>query len=192
MQQLGAASNCAGAAGARRPQQAAFSSSAEAAAVCRRRALVSEQPGHERAHALPAARADAHLHCSGVQRQQPASARASTRATSSRRRWRRHASPHGAAAGAAGGRRAGAGAAGARQRRADRRDGARLRATCSCCSPPGLSHTSVQRAARNAHAPACHAQVFVAGATGNTGRRVVQQLRAVGYRVRAGVRVSHG
>ncbi len=33
------------------------------------------------------------------------------------------------------------------------------------------------------------AQVFVAGATGNTGRRVVQQLRAAGFRVRAGVRV---
>lgn len=31
-------------------------------------------------------------------------------------------------------------------------------------------------------------QVFVAGATGNTGRRVVQQLRSKGYRVRAGVR----
>lgn len=31
-------------------------------------------------------------------------------------------------------------------------------------------------------------QVFVAGATGATGRRVVQQLRAKGYRVRAGVR----
>lgn len=33
-------------------------------------------------------------------------------------------------------------------------------------------------------------QVFVAGATGNTGRRVVQQLRAAGYDVRAGCRVS--
>jgi uncharacterized protein YbjT (DUF2867 family) len=32
--------------------------------------------------------------------------------------------------------------------------------------------------------------VFVAGSTGNTGRRVVQQLRAAGYKVRAGVRVS--
>jgi hypothetical protein len=32
-------------------------------------------------------------------------------------------------------------------------------------------------------------QVFVAGATGRTGRRVVQQLRAAGYKVRAGVRV---
>jgi nucleoside-diphosphate-sugar epimerase len=32
-------------------------------------------------------------------------------------------------------------------------------------------------------------QVFVAGSTGNTGRRVVQQLRAAGYKVRAGVRV---
>ncbi|KAF6252548.1 pyridine nucleotide binding protein [Scenedesmus sp. NREL 46B-D3] len=30
--------------------------------------------------------------------------------------------------------------------------------------------------------------VFVAGSTGNTGRRVVQQLRAAGYKVRAGVR----
>jgi hypothetical protein len=35
-----------------------------------------------------------------------------------------------------------------------------------------------------------HAQVFVAGSTGKTGRRVVQQLRAAGYKVRAGVRVS--
>jgi uncharacterized protein YbjT (DUF2867 family) len=35
-------------------------------------------------------------------------------------------------------------------------------------------------------------QVFVAGATGNTGRRVVQQLRAAGYKVKAGVRVSGG
>jgi hypothetical protein len=33
-------------------------------------------------------------------------------------------------------------------------------------------------------------QVFVAGSTGRTGRRVVQQLRAAGYKVRAGVRVS--
>lgn len=32
--------------------------------------------------------------------------------------------------------------------------------------------------------------VFVAGATGNTGRRVVQQLRGAGFNVRAGVRVS--
>jgi hypothetical protein len=45
------------------------------------------------------------------------------------------------------------------------------------------------------HAPAVAAaavgwQVFVAGATGNTGRRVVQQLRAAGYKVKAGVRVS--
>ncbi|GIL42293.1 hypothetical protein Vafri_311 [Volvox africanus] len=31
--------------------------------------------------------------------------------------------------------------------------------------------------------------VFVAGATGNTGRRVVQQLRQAGLYVRAGVRV---
>lgn len=31
--------------------------------------------------------------------------------------------------------------------------------------------------------------VFVAGSTGSTGRRVVQQLRAAGYKVRAGVRV---
>jgi len=30
--------------------------------------------------------------------------------------------------------------------------------------------------------------VFVAGSTGNTGRRVVQQLRAAGYKVKAGVR----
>lgn len=32
--------------------------------------------------------------------------------------------------------------------------------------------------------------VFVAGATGSTGRRVVQQLRGAGYNVRAGVRVG--
>eukprot|EP00878_Enallax_costatus_P027667 GHUV01029809.1.p1 GENE.GHUV01029809.1~~GHUV01029809.1.p1 ORF type:complete len:154 (+),score=27.43 GHUV01029809.1:242-703(+) len=32
--------------------------------------------------------------------------------------------------------------------------------------------------------------VFVAGSTGNTGRRVVQQLREAGFKVRAGVRVS--
>lgn len=36
----------------------------------------------------------------------------------------------------------------------------------------------------------CSMQVFVAGSTGNTGRRVVQQLREAGYKVRAGVRVS--
>lgn len=45
--------------------------------------------------------------------------------------------------------------------------------------------------ARGIPAPA-HAQVFVAGSTGNTGRRVVQALRAQGFAVRAGVRVSAG
>ncbi len=34
-------------------------------------------------------------------------------------------------------------------------------------------------------------QIFVAGATGNTGKRVVQQLSAKGIQVLAGTRVSH-
>jgi len=37
-------------------------------------------------------------------------------------------------------------------------------------------------------APPSISKVFVVGATGQTGRRVVQQLRAAGLRVRAGVR----
>lgn len=49
---------------------------------------------------------------------------------------------------------------------------------------------SSPRAARAAAVPPADgdATVFVAGATGQTGRRVVQQLRAAGYKVRAGVR----
>ena len=62
--------------------------------------------------------------------------------------------------------------------------GATVRLPCthvrqrSCCV---LTHVE---------APAhCKLQVFVAGATGNTGQRVVRQLSEKGYKVLAGVRV---
>lgn len=55
-------------------------------------------------------------------------------------------------------------------------------------APVPAEAVEVQPQAEPEPAPPAITKVFVVGATGQTGRRVVQQLRASGFKVRAGVR----
>ena len=67
---------------------------------------------------------------------------------------------------------------------------AATRAMCPSATRTSLCQPQAQALQHCCWSPGNALQVYVAGSTGRTGRRVVQLLRAAGYKVRAGVRVS--